>query len=84
MCLRLRLPGGPTTKLKLTFCGLTDLERVAAGSGSLGAASSESAAGSGRLRVGSGAAAVESAAVSVVAHALSCGGSVAVGGIGWL
>ena len=50
-------------------------ERVEAGSGSLGAASSESAAGA----VGSGPAAVESAAVS--ADAWSCG---CVVGFGWL
>ena len=45
-------------------------ERVAAGSGSLGAASSESAAGNGRLR-GCGCCVLSRAAVSIVA--LSCG-----------
>ena len=54
-------------------------ERVEAGSGSLGAASSESAAGSAGA-VGSGPAAVESAAVSAVAWYL-CG---CVVGFGWL
>ena len=52
-------------------------ERVEAGSGSLGVASSESAAGA----VDSGPAALESAAASVVA--LTCGLCV-VGGFGWL
>jgi hypothetical protein len=60
---------------------------VAAGSGSLGAASSESAAGCGRLRGCTGAVAVESAEVSVnsVLVALSCGLCQCVVGLdGWL
>ena len=54
-------------------------ERVEAGSGSLGAASSESAAGSVRGAVGSGPADVEPAAVSAVAWSCGC-----VVGFGWL
>jgi hypothetical protein len=61
-----RLPRAPSfRRLPSSRRGEALWKRVAAGSGSLGVASSESAAGSGRL--GSGAAAVESAAVSVVA-----------------
>ena len=61
------------------------MEREAAGSGSQGAASSESAAALGRGEVGSGAAAVESvmtyesAADSAVSRSRGC-----VGGLGWL
>jgi len=60
-------------------------ERVAAGSGSLGAASSESAAGSGRLR-GCGCCVLSRAAVSIVALSGAVVSRVGCvfGGFGWL